>query len=63
VNEIITEGDLIPVEIAGQSIGDAVVTEITDDWIEVAFYGFTKRLGTKALDYLDSRRQIDSWNL
>ena len=60
---MLEQGDLIPVEVAGQSIGDAVVTEVTDDYIEVAFYGHPVKLSPNVLNYLDTRRQIEDWRL
>lgn len=56
-------GDLIPVEIAGESIGDAVISEITDEWTEVTFYGHTIKLSPDVLTFHELRMQIDSWGL
>lgn len=56
-------GDLIPVEIAGESIGDAVVSEITDDYMEVTFYGHAIKLSTEAVKFHELRQQINSWGL
>lgn len=56
-------GDILPVEIAGESIGDAVVSEITDDYVEVVFYGHTIKLSTNVLDYFEMRNALDAWGI
>lgn len=56
-------GDLVPVEIAGESVGDAIVSEITDEYMEVTFYGHVIKLSSEAKDYHELRMQIDSWGL
>lgn len=46
-------GDAINVEIAGTAIGDAIISEITDDYVEVVYFGKTFKLPPNALDYFD----------
>lgn len=46
-------GDAIDVEIAGSAIGDAIISEITDEYVEVVFMGKTHKLPPNALDYFD----------
>lgn len=46
-------GDAIGVEIAGTEIGDAIISEITDEHVEVVYMGRAFRLGPNALDYFD----------
>lgn len=53
-------GDILAVEIAGQEIGDASVSEITDEYIEVVWRGYAFRLGLGAVDYMDMKNAVDS---
>lgn len=53
-------GDILAVEIAGQEIGDAVVSEITDEHVEVVWRGYAFRLGLGAVEYMDIRNAVDS---
>lgn len=46
-------GDAIDVEIAGTPVGDAIISEITDEFVEVVYMGRTYKLGPNALDYFD----------
>ena len=46
-------GDPVPVEIAGTEIGDAIISEITDDYVEVVYMGRTIKLPADALNYFD----------
>lgn len=48
-----TIGDLIPVEIAGTVIGHSVISEITDEYIEVLYYGHPIHLPPDVLDYIE----------
>lgn len=49
----LVEGDLLDVEIAGSPIGDAVISEITEDYIEVVWLGRAFKLPPDALDYFE----------
>lgn len=46
-------GDAIDVEIAGTAIGEAIISEITDEYIEVVYMGRAHKLAPNALDYFD----------
>jgi len=46
-------GDAIDVEIAGSSIGDAIISEITEDYVEVVYMGRGHKLAPNALEYYD----------
>lgn len=46
-------GDPINVEIAGTAIGDAIISEITDEYVEAVWMGRAFRLPPSALDYFD----------
>ena len=46
-------GDYLPVEIAGVEIGDAIITEINDDYIEVSISGNVVNLPPDVLDYFE----------
>lgn len=46
-------GDYVDVEIAGTAIGDAVISEITDEYVEYVFMGRPYRLGADSLEYFD----------
>lgn len=54
-------GDIVPVEIAGQEIGDAVVSEITDEFIELVWRGYAFKIGPDAGDYFDLRNAVNSF--
>lgn len=53
-------GELIAVEIAGTEIGNSVVSEVTEDYIEVVYVGKTYKLGPNVLDYLEARRLVEN---
>ena len=51
-------GDIVPVEIAGSEIGNSVVSEITDEYIEVVWQGYAFKLPPSAVDYFGLRGQL-----
>lgn len=53
-------GDIIAVEIAGTEIGNAVVSEVTEDYIEVVYMGRAYKLGPNVLDYMEARRLVEN---
>lgn len=46
-------GDPISVEIAGTPVGDAIISEITDEHVEVVYLGRAIHLPPNALEYFD----------
>lgn len=46
-------GERVDVEIAGIAIGEATISEITDDWVEFVYMGKTHRLPPDCLEYFD----------
>lgn len=46
-------GDAVSVEIAGTAIGDAIISEITDEYVEYVFMGRPYKLGPDSLEYFD----------
>lgn len=46
-------GDAVSVEIAGTAIGDAIISEITDEYVEYVYMGHTFKLPPDSLDYFD----------
>lgn len=53
-----SEGDIIEVEIGGEAIGNAVVSEITEDYVEVVWMGHTHRLSPDIISYYETRRDL-----
>lgn len=51
-------GDAVNVEIAGTAIGDAFISEITDEYVEVVYMGRAHKLPADALDYFDLFNQF-----
>ena len=46
-------GDAVDVEIAGTAVGDAFISEITDEYVEVVYMGKAIHLPPNALEYFD----------
>lgn len=51
-------GTILAVEVGGESIGDAVVSEITDDYIEIVYMGHTVKLPPTIREYYETRRDL-----
>lgn len=52
-------GDLVPVEIAGTEVGQASVSEITDEWVEFIFMGRVYKTGPDVIDYFEMTKALD----
>jgi len=51
-------GDILEVEIGGSVIGDAIVSEITDDYVEVVYQGSAHKLSPWVAEYFETRRDL-----
>lgn len=56
-------GDIVDVEIAGECIGDAVVSEITDEYMEVVYMGRAFKLSPNVLQFFEIKRDLENWGI